>query len=118
MNAHGDSAEAQRKVQEGRDLRSEGRVEDGKAPKTTEPAPVTSNAKLTNRPRSTAGGPPPLSLGRLPLHARTFARLGSSFMPGARRREWHEAMAPLPGETSMIAMDLPGFGAPQLLLGH
>lgn len=38
MNEHGgDSAEAQRKAQEGRDLRNEGRVEDGKAPKTTEP---------------------------------------------------------------------------------
>lgn len=37
INEHGDSPEAQRKAQEGRDLRNEGRVEDGKAPKTTEP---------------------------------------------------------------------------------
>lgn len=34
---HGDSPEAKRRAQEGRDLRNEGRVEDGKAPKTTEP---------------------------------------------------------------------------------
>jgi len=34
---HGKSAEAQRKAQEGRDLRNEGRVEDGKAPKTSKP---------------------------------------------------------------------------------
>lgn len=37
LNEHGDGAEAQRKAQEGRDLRNEGRIEDGKAPKTTEP---------------------------------------------------------------------------------
>ena len=36
INEHGDSPESQRKAQEGRDLRNEGRVEDGKAPKTTE----------------------------------------------------------------------------------
>lgn len=34
---HGDSPEAKRKAQEGRDLRNEGRVEDGKPAKTTEP---------------------------------------------------------------------------------
>ncbi len=34
---HGKSREAQEKAQEGRDLRNEGRVEDGKPPKTTEP---------------------------------------------------------------------------------
>lgn len=34
---HGDSAEAKRKAQEGRDLRNEGRIEDGKMPKTTKP---------------------------------------------------------------------------------
>lgn len=34
---HGKSPEAQEKAQEGRDLRNEGRMEDGKAPKTTEP---------------------------------------------------------------------------------
>ena len=34
---HGDSPESQKKAQEGRDLRNEGRAEDGKAPKTTEP---------------------------------------------------------------------------------
>ena len=34
---HGDSPEAKRKAQEGRDLRNEGKIEDGKAPKTTEP---------------------------------------------------------------------------------
>jgi hypothetical protein len=36
-NEHGTSPESQKKAQEGRDLRNEGRVEDGKAPKTTEP---------------------------------------------------------------------------------
>ena len=34
---HGDSPESQKKAQEGRDLRNEGRIEDGKAPKTAEP---------------------------------------------------------------------------------
>jgi hypothetical protein len=34
---HGKSADSQKKAQEGRDLRNEGRVEDGKAPKTSEP---------------------------------------------------------------------------------
>jgi uncharacterized membrane protein YukC len=34
---HGKSPEAKRKAQEGRDLRNEGRIEDGKAPKTSEP---------------------------------------------------------------------------------
>lgn len=34
---HGTSAESQRKAQEGRDLRNEGRIEDGKEPKTSEP---------------------------------------------------------------------------------
>lgn len=34
---HGTSPEAEKKAQEGRDLRNEGRIEDGKAPKTTEP---------------------------------------------------------------------------------
>jgi hypothetical protein len=37
LNEHGKSPESQKKAQEGRDLRNEGRVEDGKAPKTTEP---------------------------------------------------------------------------------
>jgi hypothetical protein len=37
MNEHGKSPESQKKAQEGRDLRNEGRVEDGKAPKTTKP---------------------------------------------------------------------------------
>jgi len=34
---HGKSAESQKKAQEGRDLRNEGRIEDGKAPKTGKP---------------------------------------------------------------------------------
>jgi hypothetical protein len=34
---HGKSPESQKKAQEGRDLRNEGRIEDGKPPKTTEP---------------------------------------------------------------------------------
>ncbi|MDF0544117.1 hypothetical protein PX699_17340 [Sphingobium sp. H39-3-25] len=34
---HGKSRESQKKAQEGRDLRNEGRIEDGKAPKTAEP---------------------------------------------------------------------------------
>jgi hypothetical protein len=37
LNEHGKSPEAQRKAQEGRDLRNEGRIEDGKPPKTNEP---------------------------------------------------------------------------------
>ena len=37
LNEHGKSPEAQRKAQEGRDLRNEGRIEYGKAPKTSEP---------------------------------------------------------------------------------
>jgi hypothetical protein len=32
---HGKTPEAKAKAQEGRDLRNEGRIEDGKAPKTT-----------------------------------------------------------------------------------
>jgi len=34
---HGKSAESKKKAQEGRDLRNEGRIEDGKAPKTSTP---------------------------------------------------------------------------------
>jgi hypothetical protein len=34
---HGKSASSQQKAQEGRNLRNEGRVEDGKAPKTSKP---------------------------------------------------------------------------------
>lgn len=34
---HGKSAESQQKAQEGRDLRNEGRIKDGEAPKTTQP---------------------------------------------------------------------------------
>lgn len=34
---HGKTPESQVKAQEGRDLRNEGRIEDGKAPKTSEP---------------------------------------------------------------------------------
>jgi hypothetical protein len=34
---HGTSAEAKKKAQEGRDLRNEGRIEDGKAPMTSQP---------------------------------------------------------------------------------
>lgn len=34
---HGKSPESQKKAQEGRDLRNEGRAEDGKAPKTGKP---------------------------------------------------------------------------------
>jgi hypothetical protein len=37
MNEHGKSPESKAKAQEGRDLRNEDRVEDGKAPKTTKP---------------------------------------------------------------------------------
>lgn len=42
MNEHGKTPEERRKAEEGRDLRNEGRVEDGKAPKTT---PVGGGAK-------------------------------------------------------------------------
>ncbi|MBE1529681.1 hypothetical protein GGC65_004137 [Sphingopyxis sp. OAS728] len=34
---NGDSPESKRKAQEGRDLRNEGRIEDGKPPKTGKP---------------------------------------------------------------------------------
>lgn len=34
---HGKSTENQKKAQEGRDLRNEGRIEDGKTPKSTKP---------------------------------------------------------------------------------
>ncbi len=34
---HGKSPESQKKAQEGRDLRNEGRIEDGKAPKDYKP---------------------------------------------------------------------------------
>lgn len=37
LNEHGKSAESQRMAAEGRELRNEGRVEDGKPPKTTTP---------------------------------------------------------------------------------
>ena len=37
MNEHGKTPEAQRKAAEGRELRNEGRIEDGKAPKTSKP---------------------------------------------------------------------------------
>lgn len=37
LNEHGKSPEAQQRAQEGRDLRNEGRIEDGKPPKTSEP---------------------------------------------------------------------------------
>jgi hypothetical protein len=37
MNEHGKDAKSRKKAQEGRDLRNEGRVEDGKEPKTTKP---------------------------------------------------------------------------------
>lgn len=38
---HGKSPESRRKAQEGRDLRNEGRVEDGKAPLTRAPGTET-----------------------------------------------------------------------------
>ena len=37
LNEHGKSAMSETTAQEGRELRNEGRVEDGKAPKTTKP---------------------------------------------------------------------------------
>ncbi|WP_237892171.1 MULTISPECIES: hypothetical protein [Bradyrhizobium] len=37
MNEHDKDPKSQRKAQEGRDLRNEGRMEDGKPPKTTKP---------------------------------------------------------------------------------
>lgn len=37
LNEHGKSPQSQRKAQEGRDLRNEGRAEDGKAPLTQRP---------------------------------------------------------------------------------
>ena len=55
MNEHGKSAESQKKAQEGRDLRNEGRMEDGKPPKTSKPgtghyaAPVLAKPPLALR---------------------------------------------------------------------
>jgi hypothetical protein len=43
MNEHKNDPKSQKKAQEGRDLRNEGRVEDGKAPKTTAPGTATNN---------------------------------------------------------------------------
>jgi hypothetical protein len=37
LNEHSKDAESEKKAQEGRDLRIEGRIEDGKEPKTTPP---------------------------------------------------------------------------------
>ncbi len=37
LNEHGTSPESKQKAQEGRDLRNEGRIIDGKEPKTAEP---------------------------------------------------------------------------------
>lgn len=37
MYEHGDSLKSKQKAQEGRNLRNEGRIEDGKAPKLTKP---------------------------------------------------------------------------------
>ncbi len=37
LNEHGKSPESQKKAQEGRDLRNEGRAEDGKAPLGSNP---------------------------------------------------------------------------------
>lgn len=37
MYEHGDSPESKKKAEEGRELRNEGRIEDGKAPKLTPP---------------------------------------------------------------------------------
>lgn len=37
LHEHGKSADAQKKAREGRELRNEGRVEDGKSPKLTTP---------------------------------------------------------------------------------
>jgi hypothetical protein len=37
LNEHGKSGESQKKAAEGRELRNEGRIEDGKAPKTSAP---------------------------------------------------------------------------------
>jgi hypothetical protein len=37
MNEHGKSADSQAKAQEDRNLRNEGRIEDGKTPKSTAP---------------------------------------------------------------------------------
>ena len=44
---HGQSADSKKKAQEGRDLRNEGRIEDGKAPKLTKPG-TDNGTKATN----------------------------------------------------------------------
>lgn len=41
---HGKSPESKEKAQEGRDLRNEGRIEDGKAPKESEPGTGNTDA--------------------------------------------------------------------------
>jgi hypothetical protein len=52
MNEHGKSPESQRKAQEGRDLRNEGRVEDGKGPKTTKPGTGHPEKPVLDTPKS------------------------------------------------------------------
>ena len=47
---HGKSPESQRKAQEGRDLRNEGRMEDGKAPLTTKPGTTATNDNKNKKP--------------------------------------------------------------------
>ena len=57
IHEHGKSPESQRKAQEGRDLRNEGRVEDGKAPKTTKPGTGHPEKQVLNlRPCRNRGG--------------------------------------------------------------
>ena len=48
INEHSKTADGQRKAAEGRELRNEGRIEDGKAPKTAQPG--TGRSVGTHRP--------------------------------------------------------------------
>lgn len=45
MHEHGTSAEAKKKAQEGRDMRNEGRIEDGKKPLTQPPGTGSNEAE-------------------------------------------------------------------------
>ncbi|MDE8653438.1 hypothetical protein [Novosphingobium album (ex Liu et al. 2023)] len=56
MYGHGKSPEARRKAQEGRDLRHEGRVEDGKSPQTTPPGTDATVVRLSSQTDASSCG--------------------------------------------------------------
>ena len=58
MHEHGKSPESQRKAREGRNLRNEGRVEDGNAPKRTSLKRTTPKNRRDFPPRPLRGSSP------------------------------------------------------------